>query len=342
MPNLHAPKQHRWFSTTVATGLALATLATFGTSPAGALDRTTVERPLRAEQPLPSGVAYSKVKSSATDPAGDTLGTTSPQIDFSFLSAQVFGSNLVIELQFNGSISQPSSGLSNAIDGFVDIDADQDGGTGRTPWVDALTGNPTTGMGNELYLDLLTYESSDGAVDLVEEDGETTVGRCATSFSGTSLSVQIPLALIGGDTEVDVAAVIGTRTELPTDIVPNNGSVSSLPDSGNAVFLRDDRFRVEVAWRNFEGMTGAGRPVFRSNESAVLYFFIPDNWEVLVKVIDGCTFNNRFWVFSSASTNVEYTLTVTDTQTGASWQYFNPLGQASEAITDTDAFATCP
>lgn len=342
MPNLYAPKQHRWFSTAVAAGLALATLATFGTSPLSALDRATVERPLRSERPLPSGVVFPKLKSSATDPAGDTLGITQPQIDFSFLSAQVFGSNLVIDLQFTGSITHPTSGLPNAIDGFVDIDADQNGNTGREPWVDSLTGSSTTGMGNEYYLDLLTYESGDGAVDLVEEPGETTVGRCPTSFSGTSLRVEIPLALLGGDTEVDVAAAIGTRTELPTDVVPNSGSVSSLPDSGSAVFLRNGRFRVEVEWRNFEGETGLAKPVFRSDESAVLYFFIPDNWEVLVKVIDGCTFNDRFWIFSSASTNVEYTLTVTDTQNGASWQYFNPLGQASEAITDTDAFATCP
>ena len=31
-----------------------------------------------------------------------------------------------------------------------------------------------------------------------------------------------------------------------------------------------------------------------------------------------------------------------DTEMGVSKQYFNPLGQASPAITDTSAFATCP
>ncbi len=38
----------------------------------------------------------------------------------------------------------------------------------------------------------------------------------------------------------------------------------------------------------------------------------------------------------------EYTLLVTDTQTGAAREYFNPLGSAADAITDTGAFATCP
>ena len=62
----------------------------------------------------------------------------------------------------------------------------------------------------------------------------------------------------------------------------------------------------------------------------------------MVKILDGCGFNDHFWVFAAATTNVEYTLSVTDTQTGITKQYFNPLGTAAAAITDTGAFATCP
>ena len=39
---------------------------------------------------------------------------------------------------------------------------------------------------------------------------------------------------------------------------------------------------------------------------------------------------------------MKYTLTVTDTETGDVVQYTNPLGVDADAITDTDAFATCP
>ena len=56
----------------------------------------------------------------------------------------------------------------------------------------------------------VAYRTMSSATVLIRGEsgsGKTTVGRCATSFSGTALSVQIPLALIGGDTEVDVAAV---------------------------------------------------------------------------------------------------------------------------------------
>ncbi|HVS65469.1 MAG TPA: hypothetical protein VMT85_18420 [Thermoanaerobaculia bacterium] len=46
-------------------------------------------------------------------------------------------------------------------------------------------------------------------------------------------------------------------------------------------------------------------------------------------------------MFSAATSNVEYTLTITDTRTGGTREYFNPLGRQAPAITDTGAFATC-
>jgi hypothetical protein len=80
----------------------------------------------------------------------------------------------------------------------------------------------------------------------------------------------------------------------------------------------------------------------RSDDSGLLWFFDEANWELLVKVIDGCGYNNRYWVFGSAATDVEYQLVVTDTQTGEDAVYTNALGQRAAAINDTSAFATCP
>ncbi len=50
-----------------------------------------------------------------------------------------------------------------------------------------------------------------------------------------------------------------------------------------------------------------------SNDSAIFYFFQPANFELLVKIVDGCGSNNRFWVFYAATTNVEFTLRVSRT-----------------------------
>ncbi|MCP4574559.1 MAG: hypothetical protein GY838_19590 [bacterium] len=107
--------------------------------------------------------------------------------------------------------------------------------------------------------------------------------------------------------------------------------------------LNQERFRVEVDWRDFQGNTGSGQVVpFGSDDSGLFWFFDADNWEMLVKVLNGCGVNNYFWVFSAATTNVEYVLRVTDTETSTVRQYTNPLGTSAPAITDATAFATCP
>ena len=107
--------------------------------------------------------------------------------------------------------------------------------------------------------------------------------------------------------------------------------------------LNDERFKVEVEWMNDKGEEGTGHVVdFSSDDSGLFWFFSPSNWEMMVKVLDGCGLNDHFWVFAAATTNVEYTLTVTDRKTGQVQEYFNPLGNSAAAVTDTGAFASCP
>ncbi|MEM9554694.1 MAG: hypothetical protein AAGC60_10575 [Acidobacteriota bacterium] len=109
---------------------------------------------------------------------------------------------------------------------------------------------------------------------------------------------------------------------------------------GEPPVLQDGRFRVDVSWRDFDGATGVGSPAVPSTvDSTLLWFFAPENWEMTVKVLDGCGVNGHYWVFGSASTNVEYELTVTDTQTAAVWTLSNPLGELSPAFADVEAFA---
>ena len=48
------------------------------------------------------------------------------------------------------------------------------------------------------------------------------------------------------------------------------------------------------------------------NGAALLYFFEPDNPEMLLKVVDGCAINGHWWVFGSAATDLPYQLTVAD------------------------------
>lgn len=113
--------------------------------------------------------------------------------------------------------------------------------------------------------------------------------------------------------------------------------------SASTLCLNSQRFRVEVSWKDFQGRSGNGTVVEGASEdSGLFWFFDSENWELLVKVLDGCGENGHYWVFAAATTNVEYTLTVTDTQSGDVAQYINSLGTAADAITDAAAFESCP
>lgn len=119
------------------------------------------------------------------------------------------------------------------------------------------------------------------------------------------------------------------------------GAGRCLP-AATTLCLGRERFRVEVAWEDFSGGAGAGRvaPV-GSSETGLFWFFAPDNWEILVKVLDGCGVNGHHWVFAAATTNVRYVLTVTDTASGERRLYENRAGVPAPALTDTAAFAGC-
>lgn len=108
--------------------------------------------------------------------------------------------------------------------------------------------------------------------------------------------------------------------------------------------LGNGRFLVDAQWTDFQGNSGLASvvPGVSSSNSGVMWFFGPDNWELLIKVLNGCGVNGNYWVFGAAATNVAYTIQVTDTQTAEVRTYTNPLGTTSPAITDTAAFGSCP
>jgi hypothetical protein len=72
-------------------------------------------------------------------------------------------------------------------------------------------------------------------------------------------------------------------------------------------------------------------------QGGLFWFFGPDNPEMLVKVLNGCSVNGKFWVFSSAGTNVGLTTTVTDTLTGHLKVYANPDLTPAAPVQDTGA-----
>lgn len=116
--------------------------------------------------------------------------------------------------------------------------------------------------------------------------------------------------------------------------------------SATQLCIGSGRFGVNVNYLTASGATGDGKVVSGAGastpDSGLFWFFGADNWEVLVKALDGCTLNNRKWIYSAATTDVHYEMAVTDYKSGVTKRYLNYLGAPAPAVTDAGAFATCP
>jgi hypothetical protein len=112
--------------------------------------------------------------------------------------------------------------------------------------------------------------------------------------------------------------------------------------SSTVLCLNNGRFKVTATWEDFASATGDARVVKLTNDTGYMWFFSQNNVEVVLKVLNACGVNNRYWVFAGGLTNVQVELSVVDTSTGNIWTEFNPLGTAFAPIQDTSAFATCP
>jgi hypothetical protein len=106
--------------------------------------------------------------------------------------------------------------------------------------------------------------------------------------------------------------------------------------------LVQDRFRVQVSWATPQSSAGSGQAIELTPDTGYFWFFNQENVEMVIKVLNACQINQRFWVFAAGLTNVEVEIAVLDTQTGVERPYGNPQGVPFQPIQDTSAFATCP
>ena len=116
-----------------------------------------------------------------------------------------------------------------------------------------------------------------------------------------------------------------------------------LPCEGDTytLCLNGGRFAVRAFWRNRAGTEDLAARIPLSADTGGFYFFDPTNFELLVKVLDGCAINQHFWVFAAGLTDVEVDVLITDTFTGEVRTYHNEQGQAFAPVQDIDAFGGC-
>jgi hypothetical protein len=162
------------------------------------------------------------------------------------------------------------------------------------------------------------------------------------SASVTTITFDLISSVKGAGHSAGVWSDGETFCPYGADITLEKISGTCIP-SDTQLCLNEGRFAVTMDWEFQDARTGTGKAVpAGSDNSGILYFNNPSDWQLLVKVLDGCAINNRFWVFFAATTDQEFNLYVTDTVTEQTIQYTNPLKQQANAVTDTSAFATCP
>jgi hypothetical protein len=194
-------------------------------------------------------------------------------------------------------------------------------------FVNALAVDPNTPS------TLLAMEYSSGVHRTTDGGGHWAAfnsGSCPDNpcFNGSSL------AFTNADPSVAFLSGVGPVSGLFRTGLPSAGSCVV---GYNVLCSGYGRFSVSVEWIDSFGVARSGNAVVITPNSSGFWFFTPDNVDLVVKVLDGRDVNGHFWVFYGSLTDVQFTLTVTDTQTGAVKTYFNSHGQLA-SVADTAAF----
>jgi hypothetical protein len=163
-------------------------------------------------------------------------------------------------------------------------------------------------------------------------------GRSLVTASEATCGFRPPALPMKVDLNCNLDGALSGNHVLEVDAL---AAYECVPDSAH-LCLNNGRFRVEADWRTTDGKSGAGVAAPLSRDTGYFWFFDDDNVEEVVKVLDGCGLNDRFWVFAGGLTDVEVETIVTDTLTGTSKTYHNARGEPFEPLQDTGALQTCP
>lgn len=139
-------------------------------------------------------------------------------------------------------------------------------------------------------------------------------------------------------TDAQLLSFLGANAD-GTSTGGGGGGGSTCTASAQNLCLNASRFKASVAWKNqyAGGATGSGTAVALTGDTGYFWFFDAANVELVIKVLDGTSSNGHFWVFYGALSDVEYTITVTDTKNNVVRTYHNAPGTLA-SIADTVAF----
>ena len=157
------------------------------------------------------------------DPAADTLpnsgGVTIPALDVTGVSGTVSATEIVLTLSFTTPVSMWSAAQPNSVDGFLDLDLDQDSATGIPGAAEEFGGSAP--LGAEYYLSLREVMAGRIALVNVATDTYRTV---PASVSGNTMRIVVPRSYLGDeDGQFHFSLVVGAPGRPATDFAPSTG-----------------------------------------------------------------------------------------------------------------------
>jgi streptogramin lyase len=178
-----------------------------------------------------------------------------------------------------------------------------------------------------------------GVVETYQNPYGTLASVADTSaFSPNGAALETPEAAPAQDLEMRSSEELhGLYAALTGTVAPKIAPAGCTP-GGTTLCLNQSRFQLTVDWEApNQGTSGHGRAVPITGDTGYFWFFNGDNVELVIKVLDGRANNGHFWVFYGALSDVQYTITVTDTETQLFKTYTNPSGTLA-SVADTEAF----
>lgn len=200
------------------------------------------------------------------------------------------------------------------------------------PQIARLSESSLRAAGSTLY-----FAADDGihGNELWRTDGTPEGTRLAHDLApGPASSDPEELTVIGEELYLSADDGLHGREPWSLQLAPEN---DACPENVFGICLENRRFRVDLDWRDQKGQPARARTGRLTDDTGYFFFFNPNNVETVLKVLDGTTLNDHFWVFSGALSNVEYHVTITDVATGAARRYYNPPGRFA-SLADTGAF----
>lgn len=180
---------------------------------------------------------------------------------------------------------------------------------------------------------------TDAQVALTVTDLETGAGRRyppRPDVLPALVSNAFPSSSSAGEAGGPAAESLEAET-LEAGSVPAGENAAAAGDpcapTARRLCLQEGRFAVELAWRDGRGVQRPARAFAHGDRAGYFAFYGRDQVQAALKLLDGRPINGRFWLFATALTHLEYTLTITDTATGAVHVYRKPAGEIS-SLTD--------